>query len=58
LESGFGYHRLFKLVLHSEHHEVIEMLENVKIGKKLIGGFILTIIIMLIIAGTGFIFYQ
>ena len=30
------------------------MLENVKIGKKLIGGFILTIIIMLIIAGTGF----
>lgn len=32
------------------------MLENVKIGKKLIGGFILTIIIMLIIAGTGFIF--
>jgi len=43
-------------VLHSEHHEVIEMLENVKIGKKLIGGFILTIIIMLIIAGTGFIF--
>jgi hypothetical protein len=32
------------------------MLENVKIGKKLIGGFLLTIIIMLIIAGTGFVF--
>ena len=32
------------------------MLENMKIGRKLIGGFILTIIIMLIIAGTGFIF--
>jgi len=32
------------------------MLENVKIGRKLIGGFILTIIIMLIIAGTGFVF--
>ena len=27
------------------------MLENMKIGKKLIGGFILTIIIMLIISG-------
>jgi methyl-accepting chemotaxis protein len=32
------------------------MLENMKIGKKLIGGFILTIIIMLIISGIGFIF--
>ncbi|PWR75959.1 methyl-accepting chemotaxis protein [Methanospirillum stamsii] len=34
----------------------MEMLENVKIGKKLIGGFLLTIVIMLIIAGVGFVF--
>jgi len=40
----------------SEHHQVTIMLENVKIGKKLIGGFLLTIIIMLIIAGVGFVF--
>lgn len=32
------------------------MLEDVKIGKKLIGGFLLTIIISMIIAATGYIF--